>query len=165
MPIWLFKGMRLDTGPLGGDGALLPVVHVVLLEGTRGAEPPYGPKRMISLISAGEALSQKAQAVTSTLSGPLGCHTRKVRDPARSMEKLGKMVAAKGLSRSRRGPKRSLISCLTSASYWTRAGMGGLGSSSGPKQIMWAGPAATMDPPVWGSMALLLAKEFLIAER
>ena len=131
-----------------------------------GLNPLMAPKRMISLISAGAVLSQKAQAVTSTLSGPLGCHTRKVRDPARSMGEVGEDGSGEGVEEV---PPRSqavhdflldLRLVLDQSRYGrtrvvVRAEANHVGGPSGHD-----GPT-----PSGVHMALLLAKEFLIAER
>ena len=72
MPIWLFKGMRRDTGPRAVTVHSCQLSMSSCSKVPEGLNPLMAPKRMISLISAGAVLSQKAQAVTSTLSGPWG---------------------------------------------------------------------------------------------
>ena len=62
-----------------------------------GLKPRTPASRIASLTCGGAALSAKIQDQTSVLSGPRGCHTRKLREVARSIEKFGNIVPTIGL--------------------------------------------------------------------
>src|SRR5216683_1800995 len=131
-----------------------------------GLNPRTPAKRIASLTSGGAALSVYTHDQTSVLSGPRGCHTRKVREVARSIEKLGKAVPTIGLMRPDRGPRRLSTSGRISFSYSRISHIGGSPTSFGPKQIrMWPLPGDTVLPIVSGLVEAPVLKAVFTAER
>src|SRR5260370_16913710 len=57
-----------------------------------GLKPRTPASRIASLTCGGAALSAKIQDQTSVLSGPRRCHTRKLREGPRHIEKFGNIV-------------------------------------------------------------------------
>src|SRR5882672_10858110 len=165
-PICVFKKARRDTTPRQVR------VHSCQLSMSSCSKVPEGLKprtpasRMASLTCGGAALSVKTQDHTSVLSGPRGCHTRKVREVARSIEKLGKAVPTIGLMRLDRGPRRLSTSGRISFSYSRISGIGGSPTSFGPKQIKtWPLPGDTVLPIVSGLVEAPVLKAVFTAER
>src|SRR6516165_11296055 len=165
-PICVLTDMRRETTPRQ------VLVHSCQLSMSSCSKVPDGLKprtpvrRSASLMYGGAALSVYTHDHTSVLSGPRGCQTRKVREVARSIEKLGKVVPTIGLIRAERGPRRFSTSGRISFSYSRISGIGGSATSFGPKQIRtWPLPGDTKLPVVSGLAAAPELKLVLTAER
>src|SRR6516225_6599582 len=165
-PICVLTDMRRETTPRQ------VLVHSCQLSMSSCSKVPDGLKprtpvrRSASLMYGGAALSVYTHDHTSVLSGPRGCQTRKVREVARSIEKLGKVVPTIGLIRAERGPRRFSTSGRISFSYSRIAVTGGSATSVVPKQIRtWPFPGDTRLPLGCGLVAAPKLKFALTAER
>src|SRR5260370_20300554 len=116
-----------------------------------GLKPRTPASRIAYLTCGGAVLSAKIHDQTSVLSGPRGCHTRKLREVARNIEKFGNIVPTIGLMSLDRAPRRCSTSGRISFSYSRISGIGGAPPSLGPNpHRIWALPGPAPHPVVFG---------------